>query len=415
MDVAALIQRLKVEGKQATAACDTANQLMRTSRIKIPNLHSAEVMRSAVMVEFALRSVYSACCDGSTYSSSCICKGFFRAVDPLKDLARACPLIVHYNSALNISFERSSLMTAAAAKPALYNKAYARIRTAMGSLVVTGNEVSIDVFAVKLGGDPKVAPEAHHLLSLYKSNVTASLDVQQRKSLLTDTPLNHAAAYALALERVGGVAITQQDCRALAHALADGTTPREVLDAKAAMARQCEAGGGRTVSRVTAVVAPHSKAQRTSSSDAAGATLAAAAAARATTGKGKQSTNSSSSSSSHSRARDAAKLNNSSSTAALNGTAHDDGTALRTEQDLVSEVAQAAEGGSSNSNTTKTSSSQSKQDKHRAAVLLTPRERRARLLALPVNPAKHPDYIAFLKAGLAEADDSCSDDSELSG
>jgi hypothetical protein len=55
MDVATLIQRLKVEGKQATAACDNANQLLRKSMIKIPHLQTDEVMRTAVMVEFALR------------------------------------------------------------------------------------------------------------------------------------------------------------------------------------------------------------------------------------------------------------------------------------------------------------------------------------------------------------------------
>jgi hypothetical protein len=55
MDVATLVQRLKVEGKQATAACDNANQLLRKSMIKIPHLQTDEVMRTAVMVEFALR------------------------------------------------------------------------------------------------------------------------------------------------------------------------------------------------------------------------------------------------------------------------------------------------------------------------------------------------------------------------
>jgi hypothetical protein len=306
-------------------------------------------------------------------------------------------------SALNITFERSSLMTAAAAKPTLYKKAYDRIRAAMGSLVVTGNEITIDVFAVKLGGDPKVAPEAHRLLSLYKSNVTASLDVQQRKSLRTDTPLNHAAAYALALERVSGAALTQNECRALAHALADGTTAREVLDAKVQMAQQCWAGGSRPVSKATAAAAAaatHSKAQR-SSSDASGAT-AAAATIVTTTGKGKQS----SSSRGSNRAR-----SSSSSAADLDSTAHDDDTALRTEQDLVSEVAHAAAGGSSSSNSSSSSaktpaSSEHKQAKFKAAVLLTPRERRAKLLALPVNPALHPDYIAFCKAD----PDFCSDD-----
>eukprot|EP00953_Heterococcus_sp_UTEX-ZZ885_P004116 2719-Heterococcus_DN1.PRE.1 len=308
-------------------------------------------------------------------------------------------------SALNITFERSSLMTAAAAKPTLYKKAYDRIRAAMGSLVVTGNEITIDVFAVKLGGDPKVAPEAHRLLSLYKSNVTASLDVQQRKSLRTDTPLNHAAAYALALERVSGAALTQNECRALAHALADGTTAREVLDAKVQMAQQCGAGGSRPVSKATAAAAAaaaatHSKAQR-SSSDASGATAAAATTAT-TTGKGKQR----SSSRGSNRAR-----SSSSSAADLDSTAHDDDTALRTEQDLVSEVAHAAAGGSSSSNSSSSSaktpaSSEHKQAKPKAAVLLTPRERRAKLLALPVNPALHPDYIAFCKAD----PDFCSDD-----
>jgi hypothetical protein len=287
-------------------------------------------------------------------------------------------------------------MTAAAAKPTLYKKAYDRIRAAMGSLVVTGNEITIDVFAVKLGGDPKVAPEAHRLLSLYKSNVTASLDVQQRKSLRTDTPLNHAAAYALALERVSGAALTQNECRALAHALADGTTAREVLDAKVQMAQQCGAGGSRPVSQATAAAtaATHSKAQR-SSSDASSATAAVATIAT-TTGRGKQSSSSS---------------GNSSSAADLHSTAHDDDTALRTEQDLVSEVAQAAAGGSSSSNSSSSSaktpaSSQHKQAKPKAAVLLTPRQRRAKLLALPVNPALHPDYITFCKAD----PDFCSDD-----
>jgi hypothetical protein len=61
MDVATFIQRLKVEGKQATAACDTANQLLRKSIIKIPHLQTDEAMRSAVMVEFALRSVQLEC------------------------------------------------------------------------------------------------------------------------------------------------------------------------------------------------------------------------------------------------------------------------------------------------------------------------------------------------------------------